>query len=146
MAFTQAKLSQMMENCDERIASVQLRLDKMTTYGKVLGLCSGLYDKAEDKSVFNMKDKEMYKLKNMENNIKLIQIEKMIYIALSKPNNAIFSKLRDKYDDCIRISYDISGNMVKTEGIEEQEYLEYCKNSLGQRDFIHKLCRYGESR
>jgi hypothetical protein len=146
MAFTQAKLSQMMENCDERIASVQLRLDKMTTYGKVLGLCSGLYDKAEDKAVFNMKDKEMYKLKNMENNIKLIQVERMIYIALSKPNNAIFPRLRAKYDDYIRISYELSDSMVQTEGIEEQEYLEYCKNSLAQRDYIHKLCHYGEYR
>jgi hypothetical protein len=105
-------------------------------YGKVLGLVS-----------FKMEDKNAEKMKNYENNIQLIKVEKLIYQALTKSGNgAIFPKLFQKYSDLMGISYDISGNMVRLDGVEEQEYLEYCASSLKQRDYIKKVCFYGETR
>jgi len=103
-------------------------------YGKVLGIVS-----------LEMEDKNAELMKNYENNIQLIKVERLIYQALAKSGNgAIFPKLFQKYSDLMGISYDISGNMVRLDGVEEQEYLEYCASSLKQREYIQKLCLYGE--
>ena len=42
------------------------------------------------------------------------------------------------------VSYDLSGNMVITGLAPEGDYLEYCNQSLAQREYIRKLCLYGE--
>jgi hypothetical protein len=136
MAFTPQQISMCVASCDERIASIQSKLDSWKVYGKVLGLVS-----------FKMEDKNAEKMKNYENNIQLIKVEKLIYQALAKSGNgAIFPKLFQKYSDLMGISYDISGNMVRLDGVEEQEYLEYCASSLKQREYIQKLCLYGEKK
>jgi hypothetical protein len=136
MPFTPQQISMCIASCDERIASIQTKLNSWKVYGKVLGLVS-----------FKMEDKNAEKMKNYENNIQLIKVEKLIYQALTKSGNgAIFPKLFQKYSDLMGISYDISGNMVRLDGVEEQEYLEYCASSLKQRDYIKKVCFYGETR
>jgi len=147
MVFTPQQISMCIASCDERIASIQTKLDSWKVYGRVLGLVSSCYDKEEDKSVFKMEDKNAEKMKNYENNIQLIKVEKLIYQSLAKSGNgAIFPKLFQKYSDLMAVSYDISGNMVRLDGVEEQEYLEYCASSLNQRDYIKKICFYGETR
>lgn len=147
MVFTTQQISNCIASCDERISSVQSKLDSWKLYGSILSLASGCYTKEEDKAVFNMEDKNAEKMKNYENNLQLIKVEKLVYQALGKEgNNAIFPKLFQKYSDLMANSYDISGNMVRLEGMEEQEYLEYCASSLKQREYIQKLCLYGEKR
>tara|TARA_R110002126_G_scaffold41650_1_gene121216 strand:+ start:830 stop:1183 length:354 start_codon:yes stop_codon:yes gene_type:complete len=114
-------------------------------YSGVLSLATGLYNKEEDKAVFKMEDKNTEKIRNYENNIQLVKVEKLIYQTLGKgAKGAIFQKLFQKYSDLMASSYDISGNMVRLEGISEGEYLEYCKESLEQREYIQALCLYGE--
>ena len=131
----------MTENCDERISSVQSKLDKFNVYGKILSLAGSSFKKEIDK------DKYVERMKNYENNIKLIKVEKLVYITLGKgANGIIFQKLFQKYNDLIAESYDFSGEMVRLDGIKEQEYLEYVKESLKQREYIQKLCIYGEKR
>ena len=126
----------MIASCDERISSVQEKLDSWRMYGNVLNLVE-----------LDMETKYDEKMKSYENNIKLIQTEKMIYIALTKNgNNALFPKLLSKYDELMGLSYDISGNMVITGLVEEGDYLEYCSASLAQREYIRKLCFYGENK
>ena len=147
MVFTTQQISNCVASCDERIASIQSKLDSWKVYGKVLELTTTLYEKEEDKAVFKMEDKNAEKMKNYENNIQLIKVEKLVYQTLGKgAKGVIFSKLFQKYSDLMANSYDISGNMVRFAGIEEQEYLEYCASSLKQREYIQKLCWYGEKR
>ncbi len=134
MPFTPQQISNCVASCDERIASIETKLNNWKVYGKVLGIVS-----------LEMEDKNAELMKNYENNIQLIKVERLIYQALAKSGNgAIFPKLFQKYSDLMGISYDISGNMVRLDGVEEQEYLEYCASSLKQREYIQKLCLYGE--
>lgn len=134
MPFTPQQISNCVASCDERIASIETKLNNWKLYGKVLGIVS-----------LEMEDKNAELMKNYENNIQLIKVEKLIYQALAKSGNgAIFPKLFQKYSDLMGISYDISGNMVRLDGVEEQEYLEYCASSLKQREYIQKLCLCGE--
>ena len=123
-------------SCDERIASVQDKLSSWRVYGKVLDLVD-----------LKMESKYQEKIKNYENNIKLIQTEKLIYSALLKANNgALFPRLTAKYDELLGVSYDLSGNMVLTGLNPEGDHLEYCNQTLAQREYIKKLCLYGERR
>ena len=82
-----------------------------------------------------------------ENIIKLYKTEKLIYNATlnSNSNKEIFKILLAKYDELLSNSYNISGNMVR-EGNTEGEYIDYCKRSLVQREYIRKMCclGYGE--
>jgi len=145
MFATQQMTSQCVADCDKRIASLQTKINGWKMYSGVLSLASGLYDKEEDKSVFKMEDKNTEKIRNYENNIQLVKVEKLIYQTLGKgAKGVIFQKLFQKYSDLMASSYDISGNMVRLAGISEGEYLEYCKESLQQREYIQALCLYGE--
>ena len=131
-------------SCDERIASIQTRLDRWKPYGIVMRLVAGLRQTEEDKAFFNDAP-QMDNVKTFENNLKLVKIEKMIYLALINPSSKeeISKSFLAKYDELICVSYDISGNMVQN-GIEmEGEYLDYYKTSLDQREFIRKICCVG---
>ena len=125
-------LTEGLSSCDRRIAAIQKRLDSWVVYGKVLSLVD-----------LEMETKHQDRLKNCENNIKLVQVEKLIYNALAKNNRAIFPKLLSKYDELMEVSFDLSGKMVITGENQEGDHLEYCKASLGQRDYIRRLCLYG---
>ena len=129
-------IAECLASCDTRIASVTDKLSAWKVYGNVLKLVD-----------LDMETKYQDNIKNYENNIKLIQTEKIIYNALlKKGNGALFPKLLAKYDDLMGISYDLSGNMVITGLNQEGDYLEYCSQSLAQREYIRKLCLYGERR
>ena len=147
MIFPIENLNKCIASCDERIAIVQTKLDSWKPYASVMGLMAEIYDKDDDKKVFT-ESPQLDKVKNYENNINLIKIEKMMWNALKNENcdKKIFKKILEKYDELICLSYDVSGNMV-INGVElEGEHLDYCKKSLEQREFIRKMCcvGYGE--
>lgn len=135
MVFTTEMLSKCVSSCDERIASIQEKLDSWRVYGKVLNLVD-----------LEMETKYQDNIQNYENNIKLVQVEKLLYNALAKGNRAIFPRLLSKYDELMGVSYDLSGNMVITGLTPEGDHLEYCNKSLAQREYIRKLCLYGENK
>ena len=116
-------------SCDERINSIQ-------EHGKLL--------RTPD---FSIEPKYQNVINRNENSMKLVQVEKMIYKAVANKNTPrqLFSKLLSKYDDLLRISYDLSNNMVIDGLMTEGNYLEFCKNSLDQREYIKDACLYGET-
>jgi len=124
-----------LSSCDERIASIQKRLDSWRLYGKMLSLVD-----------LEIETKYQDKVENYENNIKLVQVERLMYVALSKNNRAIFPKLLSKYDELMEKSFDLSSKMVITGENQEGEHLEYCKGSLEQREYIRKVCFIGENK
>ena len=130
-------IAKCLASCDERINSIQDKLSSWIVYGKVLAIGN-----------LEMETKYQNTIQNSQNNIKLIQVEKMLYKALANKNTQrqLFPKLLSKYDDLMGISYDLSGNMVITGLVPEGDYLEYCNQSLAQREYIKKMCLYGEKR
>jgi hypothetical protein len=141
--FPVEKVNECIASCDERIASVQSKLDNWKPYAGVMGLMAKLYDKEEDVKVFT-EAPQMDNVKTYENNIKIIKVEKMMWNAFKNNSKKdIFKHILSKYDELMCLSYDIAGNMVLN-GIQvEGEYLDYCKSSLDQREFIRKMCCVG---
>lgn len=128
-------INKCIRSCDERISSIQKKLNEWIVYSKVLCIAS-----------FELETKYQDKIKNYENNIKLIKTEKIIYNALLKGNSELFPKLLARYDELMGLSYDLSGNMVITGLFVEGDYLDYCKKSLDQREYIRTICSIGEHR
>ena len=135
--FNNETIDACLSSCDERIEKIQENLSSWRLYGNIMNI-TGL----------KTESKYQDKLNNYENNIKLIQTEKLLYKALAKPNSnkESFTKILSKYDELMSYSYDISGNMVLTGLNEEGEHLKYCQQSLQQREYIKKLCDYGKKR
>jgi hypothetical protein len=141
--FPIEKLNECIASCDERIASVQSKLDNWKPYAGVMGLMAEIYDKDEDKKVFT-ESPQLDNVKNYENDIKLIKVEKMMWNAFkNNGKKEIFKHILAKYGELMIVSYDISGNMVMNGIAPEGEYLDYCKQSLEQREFIRKMCCVG---
>ena len=145
--FPVDKVNQCIASCDERIASLQEKLDSWKGYKGVMGLMENLFSNEDDKNVFRQAP-QMDNVNNYENNIKLVKTEKLIYTSLRNTNSKkeIFKILLAKYDELMGISYDISGNMVRNGIIVEGDHIDYCKSSLDQREYIRKMCcvGYGE--
>ena len=119
----------MVGNCDERIAKVQARLDQWKVY----------------KEVFDINLPEQTRQDKDKNSIALIRVEKMIYTSLfNKSNKAIYPRLLAKYDELMGVSYEMSGNLVLLNVKKETEYLDYCRDSLKQREFIKLICDEGD--
>ena len=146
--FPVDKVNQCIASCDERIASLQEKLDSWKGYKGVMGLMENLFSNEDDKNVFRNLP-EMRSEKHYENSMKLVKTEKLIYTSLRNTNSKkeIFKILLAKYDELMGNSYDISGNMVRNGIIVEGEHIDYCKKSLDQREFIREICcvGYGET-
>ena len=145
--FSKQVVDKLIASCDERIASLQEKIDSWKGYKGVMGLMENLFSNEDDKNVFRYSP-QMDNVKNYENNIKLVKTEKLIYTSLHNTNSKkeIFKILLTKYDELMGISYDISGNMVRNGIVVEGEHIDYCKSSLDQREYIRKICclGYGE--
>ena len=146
--FPVDKVNQCIASCDERIASLQEKIDSWKGYKGVMGLMENLFSNEDDKNVFRYSPK-MDNVRNDENSMKLVKTEKLIYTSLRNTNSKkeIFKILLAKYDELMGISYDISGNMVRNGIIVEGDHIDYCKKSLDQREYIRKICciGYGEN-
>ena len=146
--FPVDKVNQCIASCDERIASLQEKIDSWKGYKGVMGLMENLFSNEDDKNVFRYSPK-MDNIRNDENSMKLVKTEKLIYISLRNTNSKkeIFKILLAKYDELMGISYDISGNMVRNGIVVEGDHIDYCKSSLDQREYIRKICciGYGEN-
>ena len=131
-------------NCDKRIASLESKIDEWKPWEAMMKLCEGLYDDDKNKDCFRNAPNQD-EVKNLKNDLELVKTEKLIYKCLinEKTISKFYSHLLAKYDDLMGLSYDLSGNMVRNNMVLEGDHLEYCKESLTQRDYIKKLCCIG---
>jgi len=141
--MTDNMFSRILVNCDERIASLQKKIDAWSGYKAMMGLMESISSN-ENKKVF-AEARHLEEIKNLENNLQLVKVEKLIVTALSNPNSKrdIFKALLKKYDDLMCLSYDISGNLVESGIALEGEHIDYCKSSLDQREYIRVMCSRG---
>ena len=134
----------MVASCDERIAKIQVRLDQWKVYNSVLEIAKMAFKNNEEKEVFDLKLPEQTRQDNEKNSIALIKVERLIYISLkNNANKAIYPKLLAKYDELMGVSYDMSGNLVLLNVNKETEHLDYCRDSLKQREYIKTICYCG---
>ncbi len=92
-------------------------------------------------------DRSLSDKKFGENAIKSIQIEKLMYVSLTKVgNNALFPKLLAKYDELVMESYQIVDDRVQEGNSEEGYYLRLCEMSLKKREHLKQVCDCGMHR
>jgi hypothetical protein len=132
-------------HCDERIASLESKIDLWKPWETMMKFCEGLYDDDKNKDIFRNAPNQD-EVKNLKNDLELVKTEKLIYKCLTneKTVKAFYPRLLAKYDELMGLSYDLSGNMVINNMVLEGDHLEYCKESLNQREYIRKLCLIGE--
>ena len=82
---------------------------------------------------------------NTDQALKLIRLEKTIYTALTKDNNAIFPLLLSKFDDTARVSHEQAAEWLGN-GLGVDRYLNYCDEAGSKRKFIKEICDYGMAR
>ena len=127
--------------CDERIASAQETIDNLTLRKKMMETIIGV-----DKIPSGSFDNADIRIKNRENTIRLIKIEKMIYTALRNTRSvrAIYKKLQDKYAEQMVESIELSTQMVSMGVVDEGIHLDFCNGTRDQKEYIDMLCQYGE--
>lgn len=146
MAFDMEAVMVCLENCDKRIAKAQSEILAWEKNENVLLRMEQFANTEHEFSICEKLRPELSIKRNWENNLKLIRVEKLIYISLTQSgNNALFPRLLARYDELMRESYDLVSDRVQ-EGLQEDLYLKYCKLTLGQRDYIKAMCDYGMTR
>jgi len=124
------------DNCDERIASLKKKMDAYeakASLSKMLGAL--LAPKLGEHSAGWAK-----KVENLKVGVKMVQIEKMIYKAHEQQRKATLPLLFEKYDAQLAQHLEFSQEEVNLEMMEQGSYLEMCRHSLTQRDYIKKMC------
>jgi hypothetical protein len=123
-------------DCDNRIADVKNSIADL----KVCWTVRKFISESQREMWYNLK------IQNYENTIKMIQTEKIIYNALLKGNSGLFPKLLERYDELLSNSCEF-GNQFVTNGLAlEGDYLDYCKESVEQRNYISQICFVGKHR
>ena len=134
----------MVGSCDERIAKIQVRLDKWKVYNSVLEIVKMGYKTNEDREVFDLKLPDKTKQDDEKNDIAIIKVERLIYTSLqNNANKAIYPRLLAKYDELLGLSYDNSGKLVLMNVNKERDHLDWCRESLKQREYIKSICDGG---
>jgi hypothetical protein len=125
----QIMMARIISLCDKRIACAQEKLLLLISL---------------EKEISN--ESNQLRIQNCENDLKLLQTEKLIYKAVGNPNStsAIFPLLLSKYDELLCASYDFSKQLVICGVCLEREYLAYCSDSLEQRNYIETVCQLGQ--
>jgi hypothetical protein len=84
-------------------------------------------------------------IKNYENAVKIVKVEKMVYEAiLNKTNKRIFPILLSKYDELMTHHFDINSDMVNAGGLDTQSYYDDCKTSMQTREMLKVFCEMAE--
>jgi len=118
------------DNCDERIGSITDKIAKYQLKALMCLMVGSLELGAGWKK----------KVENCENDRRLIQIEKLIYTAHDKQRKETLHLLFEKYSEKMTLSLELGKEEVEMGFMEEGSYLEFCRKTLFQRDFIKKMC------
>jgi len=124
------------DNCDERITTLKKKMDAYEAKASLSKLFGVILDpKLGEHSAGWAK-----KVENLKVGVKMVQIEKMVYKAHEQQRKATLPLLFEKYDAQLAQYLEFSQEEVNLEMMEQGSYLEMCRNSLTQRDYIKKMC------
>jgi hypothetical protein len=80
-------------------------------------------------------EKSWNRLKNCENNLRLVKMEKMIYEAHEQQRTATLPLLFKKYSESVDLSLTLARKVAT-----EEEYQQFCSGAKTQRDYIKIMC------
>jgi hypothetical protein len=120
--MNEEQIQEAIESCDERYVKIGCKLMDFHIYGKMT------------------KNPIAERVRYFENSLNLVRVEKLIYNALLINNRGLLPLCLAKYDELIGESFEIGKSMVVKENCKEEFYLQYCKDVMGQREYIKTLC------
>ena len=131
--------------CDEKLEKSENSLGFLLGMEKSLGFLEWISSKDELAKCDKVINKKIEcRILNIQNNIKLLKVEKFIYKAIiEKKSSKYLEKLMEKYNELMGTSIEIGRDLVLYEVVVEGEYLDFCKNSLKQREYIKLVCDFG---
>ena len=120
--MNEEQIQEAMDDCDRRYTKIGLTLMNFHIYGEMT------------------QTPIAERVRYFENSMNLVRVEKLIYNALMINNRGLLPLCLAKYDELIGESFEIGKSMVVKENCKEEFYLQYCKDSLKQREYIKTLC------
>jgi hypothetical protein len=127
-------------HCDKRIASLQFKKDLLEYHKSVREQLFNMVSN-EEKEIFEPTPRELNRIQNMTNAVSLVKIERMCYSSLLNQSiPTIYPRLLSKYDELMGVAYELASDAVLMNVVKETDYLDFCRESLKQRDFIKIMC------
>jgi hypothetical protein len=126
-------------NCDERINSLKEKIHAYQSKAVLSKLFGGLFGE-EFCGLGGISVGWEKKVENLKVGMKMVEIEKMVYKAHEQQRKATLPLLFEKYSAQLAQYLELSQEEVNLEFMEQGSYLEMCRESLNQRDFIKKMC------
>lgn len=122
------------DDCDKRIKTIEeeIRFRELKCTITRLGLPP--YHASTEEHNKTQNEKSWNQLKNYQNNLRLVKIEKMIYEAREQQRTATLPLLFKKYSEAIDLSLKL-GKKVATGG----EYETFAQEAIIQRDYIKQI-------
>ena len=130
-------LNKCISDCTERIENIKNNIDMIQLKDELKIYNNFSYEKCID---YEMSFKTKIRIKNFKNSIDLIKIEKLIYETIYKKNYRLLSLLKNKYANDMVESLIIGEEMVNNNIVSSQEYNDFSKQSISQKDYINSLC------
>lgn len=123
-------------DCDERIKKIEEDI-KFYEY-KCLLTRLGLppFHASSDVHKRTQNEKSWKGLKNCQNKLRLVKMEKMIYEAHEQQRTATLPLLFKKYNESVDLSLTLERNVETNEEI----YREFCEKAEEQRNYIKTMC------
>jgi hypothetical protein len=129
-------VERMMKDTDERIENAEIKI-----MGFRVNIMMGMGQNDEKKMFRNR-----LLMKERENSIKLMRVEKLIYQSLFGNNNnsRLFPLLLSKYATLMTDDLEFASELVNCDFIDMSTYMAHCEDSVKQHEYIKNLCKLGE--
>ena len=119
-------------------------------FSKPISICDeGIEDWTSMLKIAMVCPREDIRKKNAEfigNTIRIYQIEKQIYVALTKSKNSLlFSLMIKKIDQLFNENYELLQELVQMGERPEADYLLFCEASLETRTYLKDMCEAGRN-
>ena len=137
LKFDAEKFERIMEETDERIESAEMKIMSCQV-NIMIGMGQN-----DDKRMFSNR----MKIKGYKNQIEIVRVEKLIYQSLyinNNNNSRLFPLLLSKYSTLLTDDLELGRELVNCDAVDMNTYMEYCKESLKQHEYIKKLCKFGK--
>ena len=117
--------------CNKRIEGIEKERDEMIN--------------RQDDFAVRLKDTSHFQeyIKLLDYNIKLTKLEKQIYVSVDKHHESterIFDLLKEKYQNLMTESIEISSGLVTSGVLAENTHLEYCSDCSMLYNCMKTLC------
>jgi hypothetical protein len=127
-------------DCDKRLAKIKVEKDFLE-YQQVIKKQLFNLVSNEEKKEYEQTPKELNNILILTNAASLVRTERMCFNSLlNQANLDIYPRLLAKYDELMVTGYELAKDAVLLGVVQETDYVNLCRKSLGQREFIKVVC------